>query len=128
MINSFALEASKHSVNKQFQPRILSDCPALNCLSFSAAERAPEGSAPSGLPAAEFRPPGSASAEAVEPGEDSAGPGVSAPQTGAVTAQPQATLLPQTVEAGLQEGHRVERHLGGMRGRKGKMCLGRVDS
>lgn len=55
----------------------------------------------------------------MEPGEVSAGPGVSAPQTGPVTAQPQTTLLPQTVEAGVQ-GHRVERHLGGMRGWKGK--------
>jgi len=78
---------------------------------------APEGSAPSRLPAAEFGPPGSASAEVVVPGEESAGPGVPAPQTGPVTAQPQTALLPQTVEAGLQEGHRVERHLGGMRGR-----------
>lgn len=85
------------------------------CLSLSAAGRAPEGSAPSGLPAAKFGPAGSASAEAVEPGEDSAGPGVSAPQAGLVTAQPQTALLPQTVEAGLQEGRRVERCLGGMR-------------
>lgn len=51
----------------------------------------------------------------MEPGENPAGAGVSAPQTGPVTAQPQATLLPQTVEAWLQEGHRVERHLGGMK-------------
>lgn len=86
---------------------------------LSAAWRAPEGSAPSGLPAAEFGSPGSPSAEAVEPGEDSAGPGVAAPQTGPVTAQPQAALLPQTVEAGLQEGHGVERCVGGMSGRKG---------
>lgn len=76
---------------------------------------ASESSAPSGLPAAEFGSPGSAAAEAMEPGEDPAGARVSAPQTGLVTAQPQATLLPQTVEARLQ-GHRVERHLGGMRG------------
>lgn len=59
----------------------------------------------------------------MEPGEDSAGPGVSAPQTGPVTAQPQTALLPQTVEAGLQEGHGVERHLGGMRGREGNAFL-----
>lgn len=47
---------------------------------------ASEGSSPSGLPAAEFGSPGTAAAEVMEPGEDSAGPGVSAPQTNSVGA------------------------------------------
>lgn len=83
---------------------------------FTAAGGAPEGPAPSRLPAAEFGPAGSAAAEAVGPGEDPAGAGVPAPETGPVTAQPQAALLPQTVEAGLQEGHRVEGRPGGTDG------------
>lgn len=78
-----------------------------------AAGGAPEGSATAGFPAAELGPPGSAAAEAVESGEDSAGAGVPAPETDLVAAQPQTALLPQTVEAGLQEGHRVEGHPGG---------------
>lgn len=103
-------------------------CSVSNHPPLSAPGRAPEGSAPSGLPVAESGPPGSASAEVMEPGEDSAGPGVSAPQTGPATAQPQTALLPQTVEAGLQEGHRVERHLGGRRGWKEKsFSSGRVN-
>lgn len=46
-------------------------------------------------------------------GEDSAGAGVAAPETDLVAPQPQTALLPQTVAAGLQEGHRVEGHPGG---------------
>lgn len=89
---------------------------------FTAAGGAPEGPAPPGLPAAEFGAAGSAAAEAVGPGEDTAGAGVPAPETGPVTAQPQAALLPQTVEVGLQEGHRVEGRPGGMEGGGGLMC------
>lgn len=80
---------------------------------MAAAGGAPEGSATAGLPGAELGPPGSAAAEAVEPGEDPAGAGVTAPEADLVAAQPQTALLPQTVEAGLQEGHRVEGHPGG---------------
>lgn len=80
---------------------------------FTAAGGAPEGPAPPGLPAAEFGSAGSAAAEAVGPGEDPAGAGVPAPETGPVTAQSQAALLSQAVEAGLQEGQRVEGRPGG---------------
>lgn len=86
--------------------------------SHSAPRGAPEGLTATGLPAAESGPPGSAPAEAVEPGKDSAGPGVPAPQTGSGTAQPQTPLLPQTVASGLQEGRRVEGRLRGA-----KVCL-----
>ena len=106
--------------HQHFTPLQLADC---SFLPLSAPGGAPEGSAPSGLPAAEFGSPGSAAAEVMEPGEDSSVPGVSAPQTGSATSQPQTTLLPQTVAAGLQEGHGMERHLGGMRGRTGQWHL-----
>lgn len=76
---------------------------------------ASESHAPTRLPAAESGSPGAASEEVVVPGEDSAGPGVAAPQTGPFTAQPQTALLPQTVEAWLQERHRVEGRPGGTR-------------
>lgn len=49
----------------------------------------------------------------MEPGEDFADPGVPAPETGPVATQPQTALLPQTVEAGLSKGRRVEGCLGG---------------
>lgn len=69
MIDKPSAEANKGSAVKT----------VLTLLSHSAAGGAPEGLTPTGLPAAESGPPGSASAEAVEPGEDSAGPGVPAP-------------------------------------------------
>lgn len=77
---------------------------------------APEGPPAAGLPAAESGSAGSPAAEAVGPGEEPAGAGVSAPEAGSAAAQPQAALLPQTVAAGMQEGHRVEGRLGGTRG------------
>lgn len=91
----------------------LEKSPVWNVLYLVAAGGAPEGSAAKGFPGAELGPPGSAAAEAVESGEDSAGAGVTASEAGLVAAQPQAALLPQTVEAGLQEGHRVEGYSGG---------------
>lgn len=77
---------------------------------------APEGPLAPGLRAAESGSAGLAAAGAVGPGEEPAGAGVSAPKAGSAAAQPQAALLPQTVAAGMQEGHRVEGRLGGTRG------------
>lgn len=82
---------------------------------------APEGTPAPGLPAAESGSAGSAAAEAVGPGEKPAGAGVPAPEAGSAAAQSQAALLPQTVAAGMQEGHRVEGRLGGTRG--GAFCF-----
>lgn len=104
--SSFTSELNKPSKNR-FWPHDPSVCPP------SASGGAPESSPPAGLPAAEFGPPGAAAAEVLEPGEDSACAGVSAPQTGPGAAQPEAALLPQTVEARRQEGHRLERCLRG---------------